>query len=59
MRKARWAGFGRAKRGGARAIYYFAPPDTVYFVAVYAKNEKGNLSDSEKKALAKILRPFK
>jgi hypothetical protein len=40
-------------------IYYFAAPDAVYFIAVYAKNEKENLSDAEKKALAKILRPLK
>ena len=59
MRKARWAGSGRGKRGGVRVIYYFAAPDAVYFIAVYAKNEKENLSDSERKALAKILRPFK
>jgi mRNA-degrading endonuclease RelE of RelBE toxin-antitoxin system len=59
MWKARWAGSGRGKRGGVRAIYYFAPPDAVYLVAVYAKNEKENLSDSERKALAKILRPIK
>ena len=59
MRKARWAGSGRGKRGGVRVIYYFAAPAAVYFIAVYAKNEKENLSDSERKALAKILRPFK
>ncbi|HMD70470.1 MAG TPA: type II toxin-antitoxin system RelE/ParE family toxin [Bryobacteraceae bacterium] len=59
MRKARWALPGRGKRAGVRAIYYFAAPDAVYFVAVYAKNEKENLSDAEKKALARILRPVK
>jgi mRNA-degrading endonuclease RelE of RelBE toxin-antitoxin system len=59
MRKARWARPGRGKRGGVRVIYYFAPPDSVYFIAVYAKNEKENLSDAEKQALAKILRPIK
>jgi hypothetical protein len=48
---------GAAQRGGVRLIYYFAPPDAD-FVAVDAKNEKENLSDSEKKVLAKILRPF-
>src|ERR1019366_3057443 len=47
------------KRGGVRLIYYFAPPDSVYLIAVYAKNEKENLSDAEKQALAKILRPIK
>jgi hypothetical protein len=58
MRKARWARPGRGKSAGVRAIYYFAAPDAVYFIAVYAKNEKENLSDAEKKALAKILRPI-
>jgi hypothetical protein len=59
MRKARWALPGRGKSGGVRVIYYFAAPDAVYFIAVYSKNEKENISDAEKKALAKILRPIK
>ncbi len=59
MRKARWARPGQGKSGGVRVIYYFAAPDAVYFIAIYAKNEKENLSDAEKKALAKILRPLK
>jgi hypothetical protein len=59
MQKARWASRGHGKRGGVRVIYYFAAPDAVYFIALYAKNEKENLSDAEKQALAKILRPIK
>jgi len=59
MRKARWARPGGGKRGGLRVIYYFAALDAIYFISVYAKNEKENLSDAEKKALAKILRPIK
>ena len=59
MRKARWARPGRGKSGGVRVIYFFAAPNAVYFIAVYAKNEKENLSDAEKQALAKILRPIK
>jgi hypothetical protein len=59
MRKARWARPGRGKSGGVRAIYYFAAPDAVYFIAVYAKNAKENLSDAERNALAKILPPLK
>jgi hypothetical protein len=47
------------KRGGVRVIYYFAAPEAVYFVAVYVKNQKENLSDAEKQALAKILQPIK
>jgi hypothetical protein len=50
---------GRGKRGGVRVIYYFAAPEAVYFIAVYANNEKENLSDAEKQALAKILQPIK
>jgi hypothetical protein len=45
--------------GGVRVIYYFAAPEAIYFISVYAKNEKENLSDAEKQALSKILRPFK
>jgi hypothetical protein len=42
-----------------RAIYYFAAPEFVYFISVYAKNEKENLSAAEKQALSKILQPIK
>jgi hypothetical protein len=59
MRKARWARSGTGKRGGVRVIYYFAAPEAVYFISVYAKNEKENLSDAEKQALAKTLQPIK
>jgi hypothetical protein len=59
MRKARWALPGRGKSAGVRAIYYFAAPEAVHFIAVYAKNEKENLSDAENKALAKILRAIR
>ena len=59
MQKARWARPGHGKRGGVRVIYYFAAPAAIYFICIYAKNEKENLSDAEKQALAKILRPIK
>lgn len=59
MRKARWARSGGGKRGGLRVIYYFAAPESVYFISVYAKNEKENLSDAEKQTLSKILQPIK
>ena len=59
LRKARWALPGMGKRGGVRIIYYFAVPDAVYFMGIYAKSDKENLSDAEKKALAKILQQIK
>jgi hypothetical protein len=50
VRKARWARPGKGKSGGVRVIYYFAvPPDAVYFLDLYAKNEKEDLSDADKK----------
>jgi len=56
-RKARIALDGRGKRGGARVIYFFATSaGRVYLLDVYAKNEKEDLSNDDKKALRAIVR---
>ena len=56
IRKVRF-GFGaRGKSGGARIIYLFSGVDLPVFVlAVFAKNEKANLSASERNALGKMV----
>ncbi len=56
IRKVRF-GFGsRGKSGGARIIYLFGGDDIPVFVlAVFAKNEKSNLSAAERNALAKMV----
>jgi hypothetical protein len=60
VRKARWRRPGGGKRGGVRVIYYFAPvPDSVYFLAIYAKSEQENLSDADKKVIRKIVEDIK
>ncbi len=52
IRKMRWAGSGRGKRGGARIIYYFADKaGRILLFDIYAKNEKENLSASDLKDL--------
>lgn len=52
IRKLRWRASGRGKRGGARVIYYFALSDErILLLDIYAKNEKGDLSQSEIKRL--------
>jgi len=53
LRKLRIAASGRGKRGGARVIYYLIDDDApIYALAVYAKNEKADLTAAEKKALS-------
>jgi mRNA-degrading endonuclease RelE of RelBE toxin-antitoxin system len=56
IRKVRF-GFGaRGKSGGARIIYLFSGESLPVFVlAVFAKNEKSNLSAAERNALAKMV----
>ena len=48
VRKYRQPASGRGKRGGARVIYYYLDRDTpLYLIAIYAKNEKHDLSGAE------------
>ena len=56
LRKVRIGRGGGGKRGGARVIYYFynaAFP--LLLVALYAKNEKGDLSGQEKRKFAALV----
>jgi hypothetical protein len=47
---------GRGKRGGGRVIYIdFVIQKQIFFLTAYAKNEKENLSPSEKKALKSLV----
>jgi hypothetical protein len=50
-------GFGaRGKSGGARIIYLFSGENVpVFLLAVFAKNEKANLSPAERNALGKVV----
>lgn len=60
VRKLRWGGMGKGKRGGLRVIYYFyneAAP--VFLLTVYGKGVQEDLNSEQKKkisALAKILK---
>lgn len=56
VRKVRFGFGGRGKSGGARIIYLSSGEDLPVFVlAVYAKNDKVNLSMAERNALGKMV----
>ena len=56
MRKIRWAGSGRGKRGGLRVIYYWwVAKDRISMLLVYPKSEQDDLSADQIKLLRKAL----
>jgi DNA-binding transcriptional regulator YiaG len=55
-RKLRHAREGQGKSGGFRTVHYFGGGGIpVFALAIYGKNEKGNLSKAERNELARIL----
>jgi mRNA-degrading endonuclease RelE of RelBE toxin-antitoxin system len=58
MRKLRWAGSGRGKRGGLRVIYYWwVAKDRISLLLVYPKNEMDDLTADQLKMLKNQLMP--
>ncbi len=55
VRKLRWGLEGRGKRGGARVIYFFHDMDMLlYILEAYAKNERTDLTQSERNELRQV-----
>jgi hypothetical protein len=53
LRKVRVGREGMGKRGGARVVYYFYNENfPILLLALYAKNEKGDLTAAKKRELA-------
>ncbi len=60
IRKMRWSGSGRGKRGGIRTIYFYhAGPNAIYLLTAYAKSSQEDLSPSDKKAWARFVAAIK
>ena len=60
IRKFRWAGSGRGKRGGIRTIYFHhAGPEAIYMLTAYAKAARDDLSPSDKRALTRLVAAIK
>jgi hypothetical protein len=57
LRKVRIGRSGSGKRGGARVVYYFCDADVpILLLAIYAKNEKGDLTAREKREFATLVK---
>ena len=57
IRKIRFGLGNRGKRGGGRAIYFLVLADeAVLMLTAYAKNEKADLSSSDRKVLLKLVK---
>lgn len=57
LRKVRWSQPGRGKRGGLRVLYYWdADADRIYMIYVYEKTKSSDLSKSQLKELARVVR---
>lgn len=60
LRKIRIPMKGRGKSGGSRVIYIdIEVKDVIYFINVYTKNEKDDLTEDEKKAFKAVVKMLK
>lgn len=56
LRKLRWAGSGRGKRGGIRVIYYWAMAESViYLLLAYPKNAQDDLTAQQRRVLRDLV----
>ena len=56
LRKVRWGGSGRGKRGGVRVIYYWArPQQQLLRLFIYAKSERDDLTPIQLKMLRTVI----
>ena len=59
IRKLRWAGSGRGKRGGIRVVFYQAGPDVIYLLTACAKADREDLTPADSKALTRLVAAIK
>ena len=60
LRKLRWSVKGRGERGGVRAVYYFHSLEIpVYAIALYANNERADLTPAQKAEARRLVELLK
>ena len=56
LRKIRWQGSGRGKRGGVRVIYYWARgQDIILMLLAFGKNEQADLTSQQRSILKRLV----
>jgi mRNA-degrading endonuclease RelE of RelBE toxin-antitoxin system len=56
LRKIRWHGSGRGKRGGVRVIYYWATErEIILLLLAYPKNEREDLTPAQLAVLRRVV----
>jgi mRNA-degrading endonuclease RelE of RelBE toxin-antitoxin system len=56
IRKLRWASKGKGKSGGSRVLYfYYNETIPLFILTIFSKNEKVNLSKTQRNELAKLV----
>lgn len=58
LRKLRWAGSGRGKRGGIRVIYYLWHGNTAFMLFAYPKSKQENLTAAQAKLLKDLIEGY-
>ena len=58
LRKIRWNAPGMGKRGGLRLIYYWNPPDTIYMLFPYQKNQQEDVTPEQLKILKGLVKEW-
>ena len=56
LRKLRWTGSGRGKRGGVRVIYYWlGSEEIILMLLIYSKKERDDLTPKQLKTLRNLV----
>ncbi len=50
---------GKGKRGGARVIYYLRVKKEIWFLDIYAKGNRKDLNNVERKSIAEFINELK
>ena len=60
IRKFRWPGSGRGKRGGIRTLYFYhANAKAIYLLTAYAKASREEMTSADRKILARLVATIK